>query len=756
MEKLLTIPYLLGVIFRRIRAFAAIFLVYIAIAVLGWLELAPVYLKNHMVTGLLIFFTYTLYILFFELRQANFFDVLRWVERKNNLTAGELIALRDKPVNKNVDSNILWKRFAVDKSDEQSNFLSLRLFYPEGFLKSHANKFFMASLMIFVISLFFSINHDRANLIISSLEIKKVERNSNGGGVNQPNINSFSIRLFYPDYLDKKPIIISAQSDKAIQVLYGSRIEIKENDSRYSLTFSGCNIKNFSGILEEDCKLKIKSGLFSKVAELNFQVIQDERPKIAFTGNIESSNHHILKIPTSVSDDYGINSLKAYIVLQTRDSALPFCRAPDVIEVPIAESSKAINEDIRLNLSRYRLSGKEVGIYLEAMDGAGGYATTEQIIIQMPEIEFSNPFSKKMQAFYNSLTKQSANYQNIATRLKLLSKMPDEYYYDIKLYLGINAAANRLFKIPTGDSVDDVLNIIWDMAIYAEKGNSEDVINGLEKSIERLIKALEEENYNKENVEQLLAEFAKNLSEVLKAVGANSSNMDISHANQSELDVSDVLSSIKDMIDTGAKKEAVDILKEMMKSIEGAQTLSEEQSKAMQEARKEINKIQTLLERQRQLLDETILKEIDKKGDYSEQSNTQRNILSETKALSLKNEAKDQAMKFMQDSVVNLESVNPNESARNQRDAINSLSGLLEQAKKQFNQQFGNVLNLGGLGGKKQDSGNNNGGKIGSDINIPKQNEINRSRMILEKLYQRSNNPQNDVDEHYMRRLLEF
>ena len=159
-------------------------------------------------------------------------------------------------------------------------------------------------------------------------------------------------------------------------------------------------------------------------------------------------------------------------------------------------------------------------------------------------------------------------------------------------------------------ALDEILELLWDTALHLEDGQLSLAERELRELQEALRQALEE-GASDEELERLMAELERALDEFLQAMMEQAQQMaeelpqtpiDPNAIQLERQDLQQMLDAIREMVRTGAREAAQQMLAQLQQMLENLQMA---QNGQMQQGQQMMSQLQQMIQRQQDLLDET-------------------------------------------------------------------------------------------------------------------------------------------------------
>ena len=175
-------------------------------------------------------------------------------------------------------------------------------------------------------------------------------------------------------------------------------------------------------------------------------------------------------------------------------------------------------------------------------------------------------------------------------------------------------------------AVDEILELLWDTALHLEDGQLSLAERELRELQEALRQALEE-GASDEELERLMAELERALDEFLQAMMEQAQQMadelpqtpmDPNAIQLERQDLQQMLDAIREMVRTGAREAAQQMLAQLQQLLENLQMA---QNGQMQQGQQMMSQLQQMIQRQQDLLDQTfqMSRQQDQQGQQGQQ-----------------------------------------------------------------------------------------------------------------------------------------
>jgi hypothetical protein len=376
------------------------------------------------------------------------------------------------------------------------------------------------------------------------------------------------------------------------------------------------------------------------------EVIPDTAPEIAFAEPPAATHRGVLRSHFQASDDYGLASIA--LLLARRGEGV----APQRIELMRpAGGTTELDDSAYLDLTPHPWAGLPVIARLEAVDGLDQHGLSEPQELILPAREFQHPVARALIQERQRLAVAPEERTDVARVLDQIARAPSRYQYDDAVYLALNSAAARLRArqeeaassdarppseeaAPDGQQatpgdrqsdaedqqvasnepqtqIEDVLDLLWDTALHLEDGRlslAERELRDLEEALRQAL----EEGASDQELEQLMSELQRALDAFLDAMSQQAQEMtpealenlplDPNAMQVERQDLHAMLDAIREMIRTGARDAAQQMLAQLQQLLENLQMA---QNGQMQQGQQMMSQLQQMIQRQQELLDQT-------------------------------------------------------------------------------------------------------------------------------------------------------
>ena len=334
-------------------------------------------------------------------------------------------------------------------------------------------------------------------------------------------------------------------------------------------------------------------------------VLEDAPPSIAFAGDPAVTQRQVMRFALTAEDDYGVSSIALHI---NRPGRLEEAERVELIQP--AEGATEIDDAAYLDLTPHPWSGLPVEVKLEAVDGLEQTGFSDGLEFVLPTRNFTHPVARAIVEQRRLLADQPDQREKVAAAMNGLSHVPERFQNDATVYMALRSMATRLMFGEDETTIDDVLELMWETALHLEDGSLSLAGRELRQLQEALKEALAD-GASDEELQRLMSELRQALDNYLNALAQQQqqmtdqplSGMDQDAMTIERQDLEEMLDSLSDMIETGARESAQEMLAQLQELLENLQV--GQQDSQMQQGQQMMDQLQELIQQQQSLLDET-------------------------------------------------------------------------------------------------------------------------------------------------------
>ena len=356
----------------------------------------------------------------------------------------------------------------------------------------------------------------------------------------------------------------------------------------------------------------------AEIAGWPMEVVPDAPPVIAHVGVPQSTPRWTLRLEYEASDDYGVDTALAEILLvEGAPASLPTDPIHLELLLPIPGAPEAAAVGFH-DLTPHPWAGQTVTIQLQAVDGAGQQGVSETVVATLPEREFLHPVAREIIALRGALILGKDTPQVVAEGLDDVSSRPGRFYGDTVVFLALRSAADRLRLARDAEAVvSSTQRLLWDTALRLEDGDLSLAERALRAAQEELARALAE-GASDEEIARLMQELREALDRYLAALQQNLREQLARGEIQpmvppegtqlmDQQTLADLLDQMQSLAESGAREAAQQMLQDLQSLLESMQSGMMSPSMAEQRNRtmEMLQDLQNLIGAQQQLMDQT-------------------------------------------------------------------------------------------------------------------------------------------------------
>ncbi len=355
-----------------------------------------------------------------------------------------------------------------------------------------------------------------------------------------------------------------------------------------------------------------------EIASWPMTVVPDLPPEIIFGARPSTSERYALRLDYKATDDYGIASVT--VDIKRADGRTG---PGDIDAITFGLPLPALDQtDIAAfgfsDLTPHPWAGLPVQIQLEARDAAGQRGVSEPFEMTLPERPFRHPIARAIIEQRRRLIAEAEDaVEEVADKLLRLSARTEMYEEDIIVTLGLVTAGRRLMLgADDPETLSEVVKLLWYTALRVEEGE----LALVEQRLRELQKELQEalaNNAPDEEIQRLMNELRETLDEFVNAL-AERIQRDFENGfipqplNQDSMeltrdDLQNLVDQAEQLAQSGAREAAQNLLAELQQILENlrANPMLAQPEDASNEAVQLMRDMEQLIRRQQNLLDET-------------------------------------------------------------------------------------------------------------------------------------------------------
>ena len=392
------------------------------------------------------------------------------------------------------------------------------------------------------------------------------------------------------------------------------------------------------------------------LAQWQLGVTPDTRPRVSFQEPPTGSERNALKVAYRAVDDYGVEQVRLRFTRPNNDPSNATDGAtiaedpgakPDAdkqaksaqaieLDLPIAGGKPGTVENTSYHdLTSHPWAGTKVRATLIAQDARDQRATSDTVMITLPQRSFTHPVAQRLVELRRQLTLKPDNRYPVIRELNAIGQQPQRFNGDIVVTLGIRTAERRLIYDDSDPAVSEVQEILWQTALRLEEGDLAIAERDLRRAQQALEQALNDPDATQQELNRLMDELQQAMDRFLQAMaermqrqleqGAQPQQIPENAQIMRSQDLREMVERMREMTETGAREAAKQMLSQlqnMLENLRNAQPMTGQQSQQAQQAQEMMENMRALAERQRELLDRSF--QMQQQGQQGQQGQGQQ------------------------------------------------------------------------------------------------------------------------------------
>jgi len=320
-------------------------------------------------------------------------------------------------------------------------------------------------------------------------------------------------------------------------------------------------------------------------ATLNITAIADQPPQIRFADPpkpVTGAQTGGLSLTYRAKDDYGISSVEATVSRPDAGAGRSLVEPPKQnLAVP---PSSGAEEEMKstVDFSAHPWAGAKVRMVLIAKDEAGQEGRSEPVEVVLPQRTFTKPLAKALVEQRRKLVMNVDDRSKVQLAMDALLIEPELFMKETGVYLGMRMLGERLRKARSDDTLREVADLMWAMALQLEDGDMSDAERALRQAQENLQQALErgasEEEIKKltEEMRRAMDNFMRQLAEQMQRQQQNGDQNQMSQLPENfrtvtPRDLQNMLDRIEELSKRGEMAEAQRLMEELNRMLNNLQ-----------------------------------------------------------------------------------------------------------------------------------------------------------------------------------------
>ena len=381
------------------------------------------------------------------------------------------------------------------------------------------------------------------------------------------------------------------------------------------------------------------------LASWQLGVTPDASPRVSFRETPTGSERNALKVAYRATDDYGVEQIRLRLTRpadseSAREDGTTVADDPGAKADPSAQadangdakSAEAITLELPLaggepgtventsyhDLTAHVWAGTQVRATLIAEDARGQRATSDTVLVTLPQRSFTHPVAQRLVELRRQLTLKPDNRYPVIRELNAIGQRPQLFNGDVVVTLGVRTAERRLIYDDSDRAVAEVQEILWETALRLEEGDLAIAERDLRRAQQALEQALNDPDATQEDLNRLMDQLQQAMDRFLQAMaermqrqmeqGVEPQQIPENAQIMRSQDLQEMVERMREMTETGAREAAKQMLSQlqnMLENLRNAQPMTGQQSQQAGEAQEMMENMRALAERQRELLDQS-------------------------------------------------------------------------------------------------------------------------------------------------------
>jgi uncharacterized protein (TIGR02302 family) len=338
-----------------------------------------------------------------------------------------------------------------------------------------------------------------------------------------------------------------------------------------------------------------------------------------------------LRLDYRLEDDYGVIGGEATFApkpagqqqgQEAPKPAHPLYDAPKFsLSLPQARTRAGTGQTTH-DLTGHPWAGSDVLLTLTVRDEAGNEGKSEPREVTLPQRMFFKPLARALVEQRRILALDANARPVVEEALDALTIAPDKFTPDASIYLGLRAIYYDLANARTDDSLREVADRLWDMAVHIEDGNMSDVEKQLRVAQDALKEALER-GASDEEIRKLMNDLRAALDKFLQALAEQMQKnpqqmarpLDRNTRMLDAQDLKNMLDRMEQMARSGDRDAARRMLEQLQSMLENLQMAQPNGDPGDDDMMSSLDELGDMIRKQQQLRDRTYKKGQDQRRD---------------------------------------------------------------------------------------------------------------------------------------------
>ncbi len=319
-------------------------------------------------------------------------------------------------------------------------------------------------------------------------------------------------------------------------------------------------------------------------------VLPDNAPTIAFSGDITHEADGTLAQPFTATDDYAVTAGKATVTLDGAAIDRRYGLAtdpepqPDLVldlPMPITGSRANFTDSLVEDASKHPFANLPVRMTLEVTDGRGQSGVSETRSLVLPGRRFFDPLASAVIEMRRDLLWNRGNGARVAQILRALTHEPEGFIKNERAFLMLRVAMRRLdaglAQGPLSQTIrDEMAEALWEIAVLIEDGGLADALARMQQAQERLSEAIRngaspsEIQKLMDDLKQATDDYIRQLAENMQRQGADEPDQQAQNQGQQITgdQIQQMMDEIQKLMEEGRMAEAQELLDQLSRMME--------------------------------------------------------------------------------------------------------------------------------------------------------------------------------------------
>ncbi len=285
----------------------------------------------------------------------------------------------------------------------------------------------------------------------------------------------------------------------------------------------GLGIAEARFTLTGDGKLQVgRDG--ASIAGFALHAIPDRPPTIAMTKPPKANLRGSVTLSYKIDDDYGVVGAAADFSQPMLDGKPITGRTlvePPKMPLGLPNGARGLGDGATTtDLSSHPWAGAEVTAVLSARDEGGDVGRSTPFTLRLPTRPFHKPLAKALVEQRRNLVLDPDHRDKVKTALEALTIAPDLFGVTPAVFLGLQAAQNRLDDAKGDADLLGVADLLWSMALTIEDGDLSQTERDL-RALQRELRDAIVRNAPPEEIAKLADALRQQLDKMLAEMAQN-------------------------------------------------------------------------------------------------------------------------------------------------------------------------------------------------------------------------------------------